>query len=99
MLFSDDLEMHALSDRLPIEQTAVQAIEAGCDALLICSDFDLQERAVAALIAKAEADAPFLHRCVEAAQQSLRARRRFPPSPSPALDPALVQSLQALANS
>ncbi|HMI83766.1 MAG TPA: beta-N-acetylhexosaminidase, partial [Polyangiaceae bacterium] len=35
VLFSDDLEMRALSDRFSIEQTADGAVRAGCDALLI----------------------------------------------------------------
>src|SRR6185295_3043545 len=31
VLFSDDLEMKALSDRMPYEASAVGAIRAGCD--------------------------------------------------------------------
>jgi beta-N-acetylhexosaminidase len=79
VLFSDDLEMRALSDQLEIEQTAVGAVRAGCDALLICHDADLQERARVALITKAESDADFRNRCQQAVTRSLAARRRYPP--------------------
>lgn len=83
VLFSDDLEMRALSDRWEIEETAVGAIRAGCDALLVCSSFDLAERAHAALVERAEADPDFRRRCQEAVARSLRARRRFLPRPLP----------------
>jgi beta-N-acetylhexosaminidase len=79
VLFSDDLEMRAVADRLPIEHTAVQAIDAGCDTLLICKDFSLQERAQGALVQRAKTDTAFRDRCVEAVERSIRARRRFPP--------------------
>jgi beta-N-acetylhexosaminidase len=82
VLFSDDLEMGAVADRLPIEHTAVRAIEAGCDVLLICKDFSLQERAQAALIQRARADRAFRDRCVQAVERSIHTRRGFPP-PSP----------------
>jgi len=37
LLVSDDLEMKAVFDRFPIEESAVLAVRAGCDILLICS--------------------------------------------------------------
>jgi beta-N-acetylhexosaminidase len=83
VLFSDDLEMRALSDRFSIEQSAVLAIQAGCDALLVCSSGDAQARAHAALIDKAESDASFRQRCEEAQRRGLLARRKRPPRPLP----------------
>lgn len=82
VLFSDDLEMRALADRMAIEQSAVAAVEAGCDVLLVCHDPSLQARAHAALVARARADRGFLARCTEAAERALAARRRFPPRPA-----------------
>ncbi|MBK7582794.1 MAG: beta-N-acetylhexosaminidase [Myxococcales bacterium] len=82
VLFSDDLEMKALADRMPVEESAVRAIRAGCDALLICSDFALQERAHAALTAEAERSPEFRERCEQAVGRCLSARRRFPPRPA-----------------
>jgi len=81
VLFSDDLEMRAVADLHPIEETAVMAVEAGCDALLICKSEELQERAHAALVRKAERDKAFLRRCSEAATRGINARRRRPPRP------------------
>ena len=83
VLFSDDLEMRAIADNFGIEQAATAAIAAGCDALLVCKSFELQEAAHAALVAKAEADDAFRQRCAEAAQRCLAARRKCPPRPVP----------------
>lgn len=83
MLFSDDLEMRALSDENEIEDTAVLAVRAGCDAILVCSDEKLAERAHAALVAKAESDSEFLKRCRAAARRTLEARLRVAPRPVP----------------
>jgi beta-N-acetylhexosaminidase len=83
VLFSDDLEMRAIADRWSIEESAVAAIRAGCDVLLVCSDFELQERAHAALVARAEADPAFKQRCADAVARALRARRNNPPRPLP----------------
>jgi beta-N-acetylhexosaminidase len=80
-LISDDLEMKAIALRHSIEDAAVEAVWAGCDALLICSDEELQSRAHAALLARAEKDAKFRARCVEAAERGLRVRRTVRPEP------------------
>ena len=79
VLFSDDLEMKAL--RAPVEETAVGAIAAGCDLLLVCSDESLQARAHEALVREAERSAEFLARCREAHARALGLRRAFPPRP------------------
>ena len=95
VLFSDDLEMKALADHYEIEQSAVLAIRAGCDVLLICHDTKLQERARAALVAKAETDPDFRGRCQQAFARFIGARRRFPPRPAKdvaALQAALAES-------
>jgi beta-N-acetylhexosaminidase len=76
MLISDDLEMRAIAARWSIEDAAVQAIEAGCDALLICSDDERQDRAVEALTRRAEQSPPFRVRCEQARARVFEARRR-----------------------
>lgn len=86
VLFSDDLEMRALSDRFGIEQSAVRAIRAGADALLVCSDLELAERAHEALVAQAEGDESFRQRCSEAVRRSLAARRHCPPHPAASVE-------------
>ncbi len=81
VLFSDDLEMAAVAARYPIEESAVEAVWAGCDALLICRSEDLQDRAHEALVKKAEQDRRFRDRCAEAVGRGLRVRRMAPPRP------------------
>ncbi len=84
VLVSDDLEMKAVADRMPIEESAVRAVRAGCDVLLVCSSEELQERAHAALVRAAEADPAFHARLTEAAERGLELRRARPPRPLPA---------------
>lgn len=88
VLFSDDLEMAAVAATYPVEDSAVLSIRAGCDALLICSDEDLQDRAHAALVKECERDAAFRARCVEAVDRLLEARRKRPPRPAPTVEEA-----------
>jgi beta-N-acetylhexosaminidase len=78
-LISDDLEMKATSDRHGVDDAATMAIEAGCDALLVCSDEALQVRAHEALVHRAERDAAFRGRCEEAAARFIAMRRRVAP--------------------
>ncbi|HKO92943.1 MAG TPA: beta-N-acetylhexosaminidase, partial [Polyangiaceae bacterium] len=81
VLFSDDLEMQAIAGHAEPEQSAVQAIEAGCDILLACSRAEVQARVHAALLEQFERSAPFAARCRQAAGRSLAMRRRCPPRP------------------
>jgi beta-N-acetylhexosaminidase len=81
VLFSDDLEMKAITARWPIEDAAVEAVWAGCDALLVCSDEAAQTRVHEALTQRAEKDTRFRDRCAEAAARVLRLRRLCPPRP------------------
>ncbi len=80
-LVSDDLEMKAVADRWPIEDAAVRAIEAGCDALLVCRSEELQERAVAALADRARTDSAFEARVREAHERFMTMRREVAPRP------------------
>ena len=80
VLFSDDLEMKAVADHHGIEGLAVGAIEAGCDALLICRDEALQLRAHEALVRECDRSEAFLDRCREALRRTLNARRRRVPA-------------------
>jgi beta-N-acetylhexosaminidase len=82
-LVSDDLEMKAVSARYSIEEAAVEAVWAGCDALLVCSDETLQGRAHEALVKQAEREPRFRARCEQAAERGLRIRRLVRPSPLP----------------
>lgn len=55
VVISDDLGMRAVSAAIPLPEAAVQAVEAGCDAVLLCnSTTDQQVEAIEALIRAAE---------------------------------------------
>lgn len=80
VVVSDDLEMKALT--AAVEETAVEAVVAGCDLLLVCSDEELADRAHAALTLEIERSHAFRVRCADAVMRSLamrRARRREEP--------------------
>ena len=82
VLFSDDLEMKAITARYAIEDAALEAVWAGCDALLICSDESAQARVHEALTRAAEKDPKFRERCRMAVSRILRLRRLCPPRPT-----------------
>jgi beta-N-acetylhexosaminidase len=84
VILSDDLEMKAISTRLPIQQAAVQAVRAGCDGLLICSgDFETQARTLEALIRAAETGELPAARLDSALLRLRRAKERFLSSDRP----------------
>lgn len=83
LVISDDLEMKAIIDHHGVEQAACGAIEAGCDALLICSRLDWLARASDALADKARQDSVFAARLEDAAERCLVLRRAHPPQPAP----------------
>ena len=74
VLVSDDLEMQAVAARWSVEDAAVLAVAAGCDALLVCWSDEKQERAVEALTREAERSPSFRARCDEALGRVRRAR-------------------------
>ncbi len=74
VLVSDDLEMRAIEARWEVGDAAVQAIAAGCDALLVCWSEDKQDRAVDALEREAARSPAFRARCAEARARMARTR-------------------------
>ena len=84
LVFTDDLEMKAVSETYGVAQAACLAIEAGCDQLLVCEHEALTFEAHAALIARAEREPAFAARLHEAAQRSLAVRGGFVRQPAPA---------------
>ena len=49
VIFSDDLEMKAIADRMPFGEACVRALEAGCDCLLVCHEIGRQRAAITAI--------------------------------------------------
>jgi beta-N-acetylhexosaminidase len=98
-VFSDDLEMKAVTERYSVEEAGVLAIEAGCDLLLVCSDLEAATRLREALAAEASRRSGFRARLTEARSRAdaLRKRVRALPPAVPlqiALESAEVRSVQ-----
>lgn len=90
LLVSDDLEMAAVAARHDPAESAVLAIAAGCDALLVCSDEDAADRVVLALAREAEESEAFRARLDEARERCAAARRSVPLRAHASLDEALA---------
>ena len=82
VILSDDLEMKALAKSYAVPESAVQAIAAGCDALLVCSgDVEVQAATLEALVHAVE-DGRIAYKRVEDALKRLRhAKERFLAAP------------------
>jgi beta-N-acetylhexosaminidase len=82
VILSDDLEMKAIARHYAVPAAGVQAIDAGCDGLLICSgDVDLQARTLEALVHAVE-DGRIAYKRLEDAHARLRkAKERFLAAP------------------
>jgi beta-N-acetylhexosaminidase len=78
VILSDDLEMKAISAKHTVPEAAVDAIRAGCDAVLVCSgDVDLQARTLEALVRAVESGAIPAKRHDDAFVRLRRAKERF----------------------
>jgi beta-N-acetylhexosaminidase len=81
VIVSDDLEMKAVSERWGVAESAVRAIEAGCDVLLVCSDLGALREAREALVTRASHDDTFASRLRAASDRAVSLRRTAPPRP------------------
>ncbi len=97
VIISDDLEMKAVRDRWGVEEAGVAAIEAGCDALLVCSDMQALFATREALAARADRDRSFRDRLQEAARRTRALRSRVVPKIAPDLAAALAIPPELLA--
>jgi len=78
VILSDDLEMKAISARYSVPAAAVEAIQAGCDAVLVCGGgVDLQAQTLEALVRAVESGAITAARLDDAWQRLKRAKERF----------------------
>ncbi len=78
VILSDDLEMKAVSARFEVPTAAVQAINAGCDAVLICSgNVDTQAAALEALVKAVETGEISVTRFDDAFRRLRAAKERF----------------------
>jgi beta-N-acetylhexosaminidase len=82
VVFSDDLDMKAVSQDRSLEQCAKLAVHAGCDVLLICHNTGAADRVLDSLVSEAEANPAFCARVLQAAQRNLTMRQRYPSRPA-----------------
>lgn len=92
VILSDDLEMKAISARTPVPVAAVQAIKAGCDAVLVCGgDVDLQAVTLEAVIKAVEAGDIPQNRIDDALIRLRRAKERYLASERPKISARLKE--------
>ena len=77
VIFSDDMEMHAISRRYGVEESASHSILAGVDALLFCHELAKAVAACEFLCAKAAEDAALRERVEESYARITSLKRRF----------------------
>jgi beta-N-acetylhexosaminidase len=86
LVFTDDLEMKAISGRTTREQAVVSAIGAGCDVALLCGvDVGAHASALDALIRAVEREDVPWKRVEEALAHQRRAKERFGAAPGSSL--------------
>ena len=89
VILSDDLEMKAVAAEYAVPDSAVMAIQAGCDGVLICSgDHDTQAAALEALVHAVEEERLPLGRVEDALKRQRRAKERFLAAPVASRPPA-----------
>ena len=95
LVLTDDLEMKAISARYPAAEATVQAIGAGCDAVLLCgASQEPQFAALEAVIHAVEDGRLSLERVEDALSRQRRTKERFLASPRPR--PLEAAALRAL---
>ena len=83
LVFTDDMEMKAITSRLPVPEACVAAVAAGCDAVLVCSgNHDLQAATIEALVRAVESGALPYTRVEQALAHQRRAKERFLTAPA-----------------
>ncbi len=96
VILSDDLEMKAVSAQYAVPDAAVDAIRAGCDAVLVCQgNVDLQARTLEALVKAAESGVIPAARLDDAVMRLKRAKQRFLARDRPGLS-ARLKTLPAV---
>jgi beta-N-acetylhexosaminidase len=78
VVFTDDLEMRAIADRYTVPDATVQAVAAGCDAVLICGgNADTQVTALEALVHAVEEERLPYARIEDALRRQQLMKERF----------------------
>jgi beta-N-acetylhexosaminidase len=93
IIFTDDLEMGAISNQYTLDRAAVMALAAGCDAVLLCgTEHDRQAAALEAIVRAAEQEELRVGDLEDSLRRHRRAKERFfaeRPRPAPLRGAAL----------
>jgi beta-N-acetylhexosaminidase len=83
VVVSDDLDMKAVADHFPVEETVVNSLLAGCDCFLACRDAAVQKKSEESLERAAARDPAVRARLEESAARlrAFRTKLARPPSP------------------
>ena len=96
VVFSDDMEMKAISDHCEAGEAAALALRAGVDVLLFCHDLEKAVNAVESLYAEAERE-PALRAQIDASDQRIAAlKARYLKEFTGAAQDELVERLEKL---
>jgi beta-N-acetylhexosaminidase len=78
LVVSDDLEMQAITKTQTVAEAAVAALNAGCDAVLVCSgDVEVQASVLEAIVKAVESGALSIARLDDAVARGWRQKTRF----------------------
>ncbi|MGH7844748.1 MAG: beta-N-acetylhexosaminidase [Candidatus Binatia bacterium] len=77
VVFTDDLEMKAISGNYGLQDAAVLAVEAGADVLLFCHDLAQATQACERVLRRVEEDARFHQRVEESYSRIRNLKRRY----------------------
>lgn len=77
LIFSDDLEMGAIQKKYSLKDAAFLAIEAGCDHILLCHEWDQIEEIHGYLVQAFESGALPMKRLEESLERIVDAKKRF----------------------
>ncbi|MCA9581319.1 MAG: beta-N-acetylhexosaminidase [Myxococcales bacterium] len=86
VIVSDDLEMKAVRDHWGIPDSALRAIDAGCDTLLVCSDMAALAETREHLTRTGERDSTFRAKLLRAATRNAELLRSIPAGAAPGRD-------------
>ena len=95
VIVSDDLDMKAVAERFPVEETATTSLLAGVDSFLACRDPEIQTRAEQAIDRLAATDAAARARLEESAARMWSFRKTLRGAPALGAEQAITGSLEA----
>jgi beta-N-acetylhexosaminidase len=96
VVFSDDLDMKAISDNFTPQEAAARAVLAGVDALLFCHDLPKAVEACEFLCAEAEKEPALRVRVEKSYRRIMELKRRYLKSFTALADDEIIPRLKAM---